>query len=106
MGIDYHVDTDAGDSAYFVERTQPQPSAPPQSPTTSADEQKADSDELDETDECVICMAEKKTQACIPCGHKQFCEKCVLKPEVASLRKCPECRADLEQARKFLRIWG
>lgn len=48
---------------------------------------------------CVICWEEKKSVACLPCGHVMYCSSCSASPDddekevPASLTTCPICRA-------------
>ena len=58
------------------------------------DESDDKTDETDETDEtdtsCVVCMDADRTHACVPCGHRCVCDKCVEK--IRHLGACPVCR--------------
>jgi len=40
--------------------------------------------------ECVSCLEERRSLACIPCGHQCICESCSKKIE-----KCPICREEV-----------
>jgi len=42
------------------------------------------------TDECAICMCEKKSVIVNPCGHYYMCDGCS-----KSVSKCPICRGDI-----------
>ncbi|CAF1202295.1 unnamed protein product [Didymodactylos carnosus] len=46
---------------------------------------------------CVICFADEKRLACIPCGHLATCVPCG-----HSLRTCPICRRDIDA---FVRVY-
>lgn len=48
--------------------------------------------------ECCICMANKKSHACVPCGHQCVCETCS-----TSISKCPICRTKIE---KFIKVFN
>ena len=45
-------------------------------------------------DECVVCLEEAKTHACIPCGHQCVCGTCaaMIVPNTPT-GLCPLCRA-------------
>ena len=46
-------------------------------------------------DECVICFEKIDNRyACIPCGHSQFCERCILNIDKNC---CPMCRTKITQ---------
>ena len=47
---------------------------------------------------CVICFAQRRTHACVPCGHRCLCNECA-----ASVGKCPLCPKDIE---RVLQIFG
>jgi len=51
-----------------------------------------------EAAECVICMAEPKTTALNPCGHRVVCSTCA-----TNLHQCPLCRAAVTST---LRVFG
>jgi hypothetical protein len=60
---------------------------------------------------CIVCMEEKKTVACLPCGHVVFCATCSLPPPAQALpagphglglpspasafSSCPVCRGNV-----------
>ena len=46
---------------------------------------------LEAGEECIICLDEPKTVACVPCGHAHFCYEC-LSEEKDRSGKCPLCR--------------
>lgn len=49
------------------------------------------------TNPCIICFADEKRLACIPCGHFAACVPCS-----HSLRTCPVCRREIEA---FVRVY-
>lgn len=51
--------------------------------------------------QCVVCMANERAVACVPCGHKCLCEECS-NDTVLRSKKCPMCRADVHM---FLRVY-
>ena len=53
-----------------------------------------------EDDECVVCLDDMRTMACIPCGHRCACEACAGVLDRA--RGCPVCRVPIEG---FLRVY-
>lgn len=47
--------------------------------------------DVDEKDQCCVCFHfTEKNKALIPCGHTQFCEKCI-----GVLKKCPLCEKEI-----------
>ena len=46
----------------------------------------------DESDMCVICIDEKRSHLCVPCGHRCLCTSCAQKHTPTS---CPVCRQDV-----------
>lgn len=47
-----------------------------------------DNDEIPEAEQCVICMNRtKKNKILVPCGHTQYCQKCI-----SDLKVCSICR--------------
>ena len=43
-------------------------------------------DDIPDSEKCVICMAKtEKEKALVPCGHTQFCDKCIDDIKVCSL---------------------
>uniref|UniRef100_A0A0N4Z6G4 RING-type domain-containing protein n=1 Tax=Parastrongyloides trichosuri TaxID=131310 RepID=A0A0N4Z6G4_PARTI len=59
---------------------------------------KSDYDRLfEETDKklCVVCITERKSILCYPCGHFCFCEECAEKHREHSIT-CPVCRKYIE----------
>jgi len=51
-----------------------------------------------ENEECVICLTERRSMVCVPCGHRCFCETCakaLRRRSVPSLTKCPICRTTI-----------
>lgn len=51
--------------------------------------------------QCVVCMTNERSVACVPCGHRCLCESCAVPSVVGS--KCPMCRADVQM---FMRVFG
>ena len=52
--------------------------------------------------ECVVCLERAVTHILVPCGHPCLCEICSTSQGLAKLRKkCPECRASIQQAVRF-----
>jgi len=49
---------------------------------------------------CIICLKDDKEVAIFPCGHAQFCEKCVLQVMKGN-SICPICREDIDQYKKI-----
>lgn len=50
-----------------------------------------DTEDVDEKDQCCVCFHfTEKNKALIPCGHTQFCEKCI-----GTLKKCPLCEKEI-----------
>lgn len=47
-------------------------------------------------DDCVICMEEKQTAVCVPCGHNAACVEC-LQDVKSSTGICPVCRAEIRE---------
>ena len=71
---------------------------PPPSPLTLADAgnitgRRADAPEstLGGETTCIVCFAEPKTHAAVPCGHQSVCGACSAKMDM-----CPYCRAPAE----------
>ncbi len=47
--------------------------------------------DVDEKDQCCVCFHfTEKNKALIPCGHTQFCEKCI-----GTLKRCPLCEKEI-----------
>ena len=46
--------------------------------------------------ECVVCLSAEPVMALMPCGHRCACEGCG-----PSLRTCPMCRADVQEAKRI-----
>jgi len=46
--------------------------------------------------ECVVCLSAEPVMALMPCGHRCACEGCG-----PSLRMCPMCRADVQEAKRI-----
>ena len=46
--------------------------------------------------ECVVCLSAEPVMALMPCGHRCACEGCG-----PSLRMCPMCRADVQDAKRI-----
>ena len=44
--------------------------------------------------ECVVCMTEEATHACLPCGHKCMCETCA-SLVLHTTGSCPMCRKEV-----------
>lgn len=56
---------------------------------------------------CVVCWEDKKTVACLPCGHVVYCAGCAINPSTLlasslgtsiivppdNMKSCPVCRA-------------
>lgn len=51
-------------------------------------------DAKSEAKECTVCQENPSTHAFIPCGHRCVCEDC--KEEVRNSKKCPMCRAKIQ----------
>jgi len=49
-------------------------------------------------DECVICMAEKRSAVFVPCGHHVTCMSCS-----AMIKQCPLCRQTIEKTIKLFK---
>jgi len=47
------------------------------------------------TSTCRICWENKKTTACIPCGHLFGCNNCAM-TILDTTKKCPVCRQDIQ----------
>jgi hypothetical protein len=47
----------------------------------------------DESDECIICLNERKHYVFSPCGHFYVCKEC----KSALNKRCPICRSDIRQ---------
>jgi flagellar biosynthesis GTPase FlhF len=45
---------------------------------------------------CCICLIEPKTHACVPCGHKKYCEKCI-----GCIKVCSICKAEVKKKIKI-----
>ncbi|KAJ3678501.1 hypothetical protein LUZ60_002304 [Juncus effusus] len=52
---------------------------------------------------CVICLDKRVEAACVPCGHMAGCMKCLKKIE-AKNKKCPVCRANVDQVIKIYTV--
>lgn len=51
----------------------------------------------DDNVNCVFCLDNLKTYACVPCGHKVFCETCSQKNH----KICPLCRKPIQSVLKI-----
>ena len=59
---------------------------------------KEDTD-IPETEQCTICMRRaKKDKALVPCGHTQYCNKCITGLKE---KECPLCRAKVDMVIKI-----
>jgi hypothetical protein len=47
-----------------------------------------------ESEQCIICVENKKRIVAIPCQHRILCKSCYLRLEE---KKCPECRKEIDQ---------
>eukprot|EP00656_Telonema_subtile_P002743 TRINITY_DN11255_c0_g1_i3.p1 TRINITY_DN11255_c0_g1~~TRINITY_DN11255_c0_g1_i3.p1 ORF type:complete len:797 (-),score=217.58 TRINITY_DN11255_c0_g1_i3:116-2506(-) len=76
----------------------------------SLSELKHEIEDLNEREECVVCMETRSNTVCIPCGHLSTCKDCAMDP-------CPVCREpvekhitvamdDMEAARELARMYG
>ena len=68
----------------------PQAASPPMSP--GAAHSRSTPVTLNETSECVVCLAAPKESLLVPCGHQCVCEQCS-----ATLSLCPLCRAPVRE---------
>merc|ERR1712228_67609 len=48
--------------------------------------------------ECVICLDNKRTHCCVPCGHKCLCEQC----KDLTNGKCPICQRAIDS---FIKVY-
>lgn len=57
-----------------------------------------DEDKIPSEDKCVICFSKtEKNKVLVPCGHRQFCEKCISK----NFENCSICRTKIEKIIKI-----
>ena len=84
--------------------------ATPQNPQTNEElgshenrESQKEQRRRDENDEqlCVICLAEPRSHAFVPCGHRCVCTACA--EDSRSARKCPMCKGEVSQ---IIKIYG
>lgn len=59
--------------------------------------------EVRQNDLCIVCFDSQVEAACIPCGHMAGCMACFKKIEAKS-KKCPVCRAKVDQVVKIYTI--
>jgi len=71
--------------------TVPSPVAPT-APPISAPQTEVESEEIDETEECCICMDQRRSIVFLPCGHVCVCNSCS-----KDLIQCPLCRVQIQQ---------
>lgn len=58
-----------------------------------------DSDDIPEGEQCIICFNRTmKDKALIPCGHTQYCNKCII-----DIKTCSLCRKEVEKIIKIYR---
>ena len=56
-----------------------------------------DDDEIPDSEKCVVCFAKtEKKKVLVPCGHTQFCEKCI-----NDIQECPLCRKKVDLVMKI-----
>ncbi len=56
-----------------------------------------DTDDIPEEEMCIICYnSTLKNEVLVPCGHTQFCNKCI-----KDITKCPLCRQAVTQIIKI-----
>lgn len=48
---------------------------------------------------CIICLENKVSHACIPCGHLKYCEKCV--KIIVDRNECAVCRSKVQSVYKI-----
>ena len=80
-----------------VATTAPKSTPKPQEPSLLVADKAAV--EVEEDDECVICMNAKADHVTVPCGHQAYCADCV--PEKPD--KCPMCRGPLTMVMKIFK---
>jgi len=57
---------------------------------------------VNDSEECCICMEAPRESAIVPCGHKFFCNPCIVAYHAADSRKgCPVCRSDIVMITKI-----
>ncbi len=56
---------------------------------------------LENPENCIICLSEKVDIECVPCGHKNFCEKCITDYCEDKTKNCPLCQDKIE---KYIKI--
>ena len=71
--------------------TVPSPVAP-SAPPISAPQTEVESEEIDENEECCICMDSRRSIVFLPCGHVCVCNTCS-----KDLIQCPLCRVRIQQ---------
>lgn len=71
--------------------TVPSPVAP-SAPPISAPQTEVESEEIDENEECCICMDSRRSIVFLPCGHVCVCNACS-----KDLIQCPLCRVRIQQ---------
>ena len=50
------------------------------------------SEERQQQNTCCVCLNEKATFACAPCGHKKYCEVCI-----KNIKKCAICKQYIQE---------
>ena len=71
--------------------TVPSPVAPT-APPLSEPQTEAEAEEIDENEECCICMDKRRSIVFLPCGHVCVCNTCA-----KDLIQCPLCRVQIQQ---------
>lgn len=59
--------------------------------------------DVTENSSCIVCLDSRVEAACIPCGHMAGCLACLKKIEAKS-KKCPVCRAKVDQVVKIYTV--
>ena len=63
-----------------------------------SDDKEDNLSDVQESEECVVCLSSKRTHAFVPCGHMCVCNKCA---DSIKNRMCPICRMVSKQIIKI-----
>jgi ankyrin repeat protein len=55
----------------------------------------------EDEDKCIICITNKKSYACLPCGHMIFCKECTDEFNKTQNKNCPECRCKINEIKRI-----
>ena len=50
--------------------------------------------------QCVVCLKNERSTACVPCGHRCLCEECA---DRVKIHQCPMCRREIDI---LMRVFG